>query len=168
MKRQFLLTLFASAALFAADAKSPQTIDAPAVFARLKGLVGTWEGTGEMGKSRVTYELIAGGSALVEHEIAANMPEMMTVFHMDGNRLILTHYCMEGNQPRMEAKSFNPATGELEFKFLDATNLPHSAAGHMHNVTMRLESANKMSADWAFYDQGHLKMTEKAQYTRVQ
>jgi hypothetical protein len=167
MKRHFSTILLASAALMAGDAKLSDSIDAKLAFARLKSLAGEWEGSGEMGKSKVVYEVIAGGSAVVEHETAANMPEMMTVYHLDGDRLILTHYCMQGNQPRMQAKSFNAATGELAFKFLDATNLASPQAGHMHDVTMRFESGAKLSADWQFYENGRLKMTEKAQYTRV-
>jgi hypothetical protein len=30
--------------------------------------------------------------------------EMVTVYHADGPDLVLTHYCLEGNQPRMRAK----------------------------------------------------------------
>ena len=66
-----------------------------------------------MGKVYLSYELIAGGTALVERERTDKTPEMLTVYHLDGKRLVLTHYCMAGNQPRMEAKSFNPGTGDL-------------------------------------------------------
>src|SRR4051794_29447205 len=69
-----------------------------AAFERLRTLVGQWQGEGE-GDERLTYELVAGGTALLERETAANRPEMLTVYHLDGNRLLLTHYCMAGNQP---------------------------------------------------------------------
>jgi len=32
---------------------------------------------------------------------------MLTLYHRDGNRLVLTHYCREGNQPGMQAKPFD-------------------------------------------------------------
>jgi hypothetical protein len=95
------------------------------------------------------------------------MPEMLTVYYMDGKRLLLTHYCMAGNQPRMEARAFNAATGELQFEFLDATNLADAAAGHMRNATLRFVDDNHIAADWRFYESGKLKMTSSAQLARV-
>ncbi len=95
------------------------------------------------------------------------MPGMLTVYHLDGDRLILTHYCMAGNQPRMQASSFNPDTGELQFQFLDVTNLASPGAGHMHNARFRLVDNNHLKTEWQFYENGKPKMTEAAQYTRV-
>ena len=53
----------------------------------------------------------------------AGRPTMLTLYHRDGNRLVLTHYCMAGNQPRMQAKPFDAGANELAFEFLDATDL---------------------------------------------
>jgi hypothetical protein len=87
---------------------------------------------------------------------------------VDGGRLLLTHYCMVGNQPRMQAKAFNPETGELNFQFLDATNLTSSGTGHMHNAKIRLVDNNHLTTEWQFYENGKQKFSEAAQYTRVQ
>src|SRR5260370_40436202 len=89
-----------------------------AAFARLKTLVGEWEADTRMGKAHLSYEIIAGGTALVEKETAEKMPAMLTVYHLDGERLVLTHYCMAGNQPRMPAKALNPESGQPQFQFL--------------------------------------------------
>ena len=96
-----------------------------------------------------------------------DMPPMMTVYYLDGARLLLTHYCMVGNQPRMQARRFDPASGELAFEFLDATNLATPRAGHMHNVKIRLGDNNHFTSEWEFYDNGERKNVEAAQYTRV-
>jgi len=45
--------------------------------------------------------------ALAEREADAGRPMMLTLYHRDGNRLVLTHYCREGNQPGMQAKPFD-------------------------------------------------------------
>ncbi|MBZ5612300.1 MAG: hypothetical protein LAP87_31290 [Acidobacteriia bacterium] len=168
MKTQIVLTvMLVSAAAYAADANTGQPVDTAAAFSRLKSLVGEWQSDSDQGKARLTYELIAGGTALVERERAENRPEMLTVYHLDQGRLLLTHYCMAGNQPRMQASAFQPATGELKFQFLDATNLPSQAAGHMHNVTLRFVDDQHLIAEWQFYENGQVKMTEAAQYARV-
>ncbi len=170
MKRQYLAIaslLLAAVAVHAASSKSESANDA-AAFARLKTLVGDWEADTKMGKAHLNYEVIAGGTALVEKETAEKMPAMLTVYHLDGGRLLLTHYCMAGNQPRMQARAFNAETGELEFQFLDAGNLPDPNAGHMHNARFRLVDSNHLVSEWEFYENGQRKLTETSQYTRVQ
>jgi hypothetical protein len=157
----------ASVAAYAADVKPDRPVDVTAAFARLQSLAGEWQADTQMGKVRVTYEPIAGGTALVAREKGDKMPEMLTVFHLDNGRLLLTHYCMAGNQPRMQAQSFNPATGELKFQFLDATNLSSPAAGHMRNATFKLVDHTHLIEEWQFYENGGVKQAETAQYTRV-
>ena len=148
------------------DVKSDRSLDATAAFSRLKSLVGEWEADTQMGKVHVSYELVAGGTSLLERESGEKMPVMLTLFHVDGDRLMLTHYCMAGNQPRMQAKRFDAAAGDLEFQFLDATNLK-PGAGHMHNARYRIADDGHFQAKWQFYENGKLKFEENSQYTRV-
>jgi hypothetical protein len=171
MKTQLCLIaafVLASSALQGADVKAATGVDAAAAFARLKTLVGEWEGdnTG-MGKAHLSYELIAAGTALVERETSEKMPAMVTVYHLDVSRLLLTLYCAAGNQPRMQATNFAPETGELEFQFLDATNLTTPDAGHMHNAHLRFVDKDHFEAEWQFYTNGQPKQTETAKYSRV-
>ena len=97
-------------------------------FEGLKTLVGTWEGRGPEGGTKVSYHLTGMGSALVETfyvEFYAEATEstMSTVYHMDGDELMLTHYCGAGNQPRMKAVAYDPVRDFVRFEFLDITNL---------------------------------------------
>jgi len=145
--------------------------DAPAALAKLQSLAGTWEGTASDGsKSRVQYEVIAGNSAVVERFVNDKMGAenaMVTVYYLDGGRLLLQHYCMAKNQPRMKAESFDAAGNELRFEFLDATGLPNPQAGHMHNATFHFIDANHISQEWEFFENGKQKFAESLQYTRV-
>jgi hypothetical protein len=149
-----------------ANNKTESTLDAAAAFSRLKTLVGEWEAETQMGKVHVSYELVAGGTSLLERESGDKMPVMLTLFHVDGDRLLLTHYCMAGNQPRMQAKRFDASAGDLEFQFLDATNLT-PGAGHMHNARFHFVDSRHFQAEWQFYENGKLKFAENPQYTRV-
>src|SRR5262249_40734503 len=79
-----MVLLAVSAAAPAADVKSTDSFNGTAAFSRLKSLAGEWEADGPMGKMHTSFELIAGGTAIVEHERHDQMPEMMTVYHMDG------------------------------------------------------------------------------------
>lgn len=164
-KQLLIAGLVLAAAVQRASTKTEQSNDA-AAFARLKTLVGDWQAETEMGKVQLSYEVIAGGTALVERETGEKMAPMMTVYYLDGDRLLLTHYCMAGNQPRMQARGYNQESGEIEFQFLDATNLT-AGAGHMHSAKFRIADHDHLNSDWEFYENGQRKFTETAHFTRV-
>jgi hypothetical protein len=144
-----------------------ESSDTAAAFERLKTLVGEWESTAGGEHAQLSYELVAGGTALLERETGANRPAMLTLYHRDGDRLLLTHYCMAGNQPRMQARSYDARTGELAFEFVDGTNLASPAAGHMHSAAIRFVDSTHIETVWQFYENSKARMTERATYTRV-
>ena len=168
------IALLAATALLAcvaaAGPKPAPVVDSQAAFDRLKALAGNWEAVSDKGKSRLSYEVIASGSVVLERESADAFPQggsMVTAYHLDGKLLVLTHYCMAGNQPRMEARSFDAATGEIRFEFAGATNLATPGAGHMHNAKLRFVDDNHLVSEWTFFENGKPKFTESLQYTRV-
>jgi hypothetical protein len=139
------------------DAAAPDSKDqsnAALAFDKLKSLVGQWEATTDKGRVTTTYELVAGGSAIVERTKMPGEGEMETVYHLDGNRLVLTHYCVAGNHPTMQAETFNPASNELRFRFVSASNLASANAGHMHDAVFKLAGPDQFSADWTWYENG--------------
>jgi hypothetical protein len=96
-----------------------------------------------------------GGSALLSeirssHEYPENL---ISVFHLDGDRLVMTHYCSAGNQPRMQA-SASPDGKTITFDFFDATNLLAPEAEHMQRVAITLLDANHHTETWTFTDHG--------------
>ena len=171
MKATILLLSAALLAEAAQNANVQQTIqatEASSAFARLKTLAGEWQADTKGGKAHISYQLVAGGSALLERESMEGMAPMLTVYYLDGDRLLLTHYCMAGNQPRMQEQRFDANSGEIDFAFLDATNLPNPSAGHMHNAKIHLIDHDHLTSEWQFYQDGKPKFTESAQYSRVQ
>jgi hypothetical protein len=126
--------------------------DAQKSFDKLKSLAGTWQGKDPAGRSvQVSYRVTSGGSALMS-EIQGE-EDMITMFHLDGDRLLMTHYCGAGNQPRMKA-STSPDGKTITFEFLDATNLATPETGHMHRVVFNLIDANHHTEEWTFLDKG--------------
>jgi hypothetical protein len=121
-------------------------------FAKMKSLAGAWKGkTTDGGDVTVTYRVVSGGQA-VEEQISH--ADMITMYHVDRGRLMLTHYCAAGNQPRMRAAPFKDGDKALKFTFVDATNLADKKAMHMHNVAFTFHDANHMRTEWVNYDAG--------------
>jgi hypothetical protein len=123
-------------------------------FDQLKSLTGNWEGKSSEGKTvQVSFRDTAGGSALMS-EIQGHGENMVSMFHLDGpNRLLLTHYCGAGNQPRMQASS--SADGKtITFDFFDGTNIASPEAGHMQRVVIAMLDANHHLETWTFADHG--------------
>ena len=76
------------------------------------------------------------------------------MFHMDGvNRLMMTHYCAAGNQPRMQA-SVSPDGKTIAFSYVDATNLTTPDTGHMQKMVLTLIDDNHHTEEWVFADHG--------------
>lgn len=166
MKIQGLLISILLLAGTALAGSNPKQVDAGAAFARLKALAGEWEADTSHGKVQNKYEVIAGGSVLLEHINVPGEGEMVTAYHLDGDKLVLTHYCMAGNQPHMVAEKFDSPSGELNFAFAGASNLA-PGAGHMHNASFHLVSDNRFDAKWDFFEAGKLKFSEDMHFNRV-
>jgi hypothetical protein len=121
-------------------------------FEQLKSLDGTWEGKAPDGQAaQVIYRVTANGSALMS-EIKGK-EDMVSMFNLDGNRVVMTHYCAVGNQPRMVASS-SPDGKTVTFDFLDATNLATSDAGHMTRMVLSMLDANHHTEEWIYTDHG--------------
>jgi hypothetical protein len=125
-------------------------------FEQFKRLPGDWVGRkmGEDGHDvQVNYKLTAGGSALVETIFPGSEHEMVTVIHPDGADLLLTHYCMLGNQPHMKASGTNK-DGKVEFKFVRATNLKSPNDMYMHDVTFHFVDSDTLRTHWTHFKDG--------------
>jgi hypothetical protein len=140
-----------------ATAAAPGAEAARAAFARFQALAGDWRGKSTQGwDDRVTWEPIAGGSAVMETSLFEAHPDqtMVTVVHLDGDRLLLTHYCVAGNQPRMVAQAFEDGGRTIRFGFLDATNLASPDDGHMHSAVFRFTDDSHYTSQWSFHREG--------------
>ena len=61
----------------------------------------------------------------------------LTVYHRDGADLLATHYCPKGNQPRLKLKA-GSRPHEIEFKYMDATNLESREQSHQHSLDFKI------------------------------
>ena len=135
--------------------------NAAAAFDKMKQLSGKWEVMWEGKPMQTSLDVISDGSALMQNDTQENM---VTMFHLDGPRLMMTHYCAAKNQPRMVG-NVRP-DGAVDFKFLDATNLPDPKAGHMHRMILSFKDADHFAEEWFFMTDGKEGKGETFNYTR--
>ena len=164
-----MVGVLAAPRLTDADDKKATTtsgIDARAAFKRIKTLAGTWkcqtsdEEKADHGKAKdedhkgeapVVYKLTGAGSALVETQFPGSNHEMVSVYHLDGEDLRMTHYCAAGNQPRVKLDRANSKPDELIFVFDGGTNLDPAKDMHIHGVKITFHEDGKVTSAWEGY-----------------
>jgi hypothetical protein len=139
-----LLFAFIASAAFAAPGAQKS-------FEELKSLDGTWEGKANGEPVQVSYRVTSNGSAVMS-EIKGK-EDMISMFNLDGERLMITHYCSMGNQPRMVANP-SPDGKTLTFDYLDATNMAAPDGGHMSRLVISMLDPNHHTEEWIYSDHG--------------
>ena len=148
-----VLLLLSSMALAQSDAQKS--------FEKLKTLAGSWEGRvttippqAEIeGKSiHASLRATSMGNALMHEMTGAGRPDdPITMLYLDGDRLLLTHYCDAGNRPRMTGK-MSPDGKTVEFDFLDVAG--STEYGHMHHAVFTFVDATHHIEDWTYMQPG--------------
>jgi hypothetical protein len=125
---------------------------AASAWDRMKTLVGDWTGTyagsDGTGKVSLSYKLVSNGSGLLETMNGAHDADMVTMYHLDGNRIMATHYCAAGNQPRMAASGLSADGKTIAFAFLDATNVTDPNEELMRGLVVTFQDADHFQQSW--------------------
>ena len=156
-----MMALVAGAASLAADkTKSEEAFD------RLASLKGEWEGQQDGVKISLVYTLTANGSALMEEFRPESGPVMVTMFTVDGDHLIATHYCSAKNQPQMVTSAITDAQKPLAFSLARITGLKSPADWHNTGLTVIQEDSDHLTQEWTYQSKGKTGKTV-FRYTRV-
>ncbi len=155
-----VLTLLPMIAVAQSDAHMPtKQTPSPAQesFEKLKTLAGSWVGQlttfppfpDVEGKfAQFSLRVTSRGNALVHELSTSTLPDHpVTMFYVDEDRLLLTHYCDAGNRPRMVGK-ISPDGKTLEFDFLDLSG--GNQKGHMHHAVLTFIDENHHTEDWTY------------------
>jgi hypothetical protein len=175
-----VLMSLSSVAFAQADAQKPQS-SAQKSFDTLKTLAGSWEGhvttvppqpgMGDGMLMQVSLRVTSRGNALVHELKQAGTPDdptrydhPVTMFYLDSDRLLLTHYCDAGNRPRMVART-SPDGKTVEFDFLDVAG--GTQYGHMHHAVFTVIDANHHTEDWTYMMPGDKPVQAHFDLTRT-
>ncbi|MGB0134647.1 hypothetical protein [Dokdonella sp.] len=131
-------TLLATLMLAAMSAMGVEQ-SAVQAFDQLKPLAGKWQGQTDGGHTiRIDYALTSRDSVFVESWQPGTSAATLSIIHRDGDRLLATHYCGQGNQPRLALQ--HAEENRLAFEFVDATNLATATASHLHRLEFIVKS----------------------------
>jgi hypothetical protein len=151
-----------------ADHAQPPSDPGLAKLQPLKKLVGSWQGTVQMGDKptpvTITYETTAGGSAVVERLFPGTPHEMMSVYTTDGDSLAMTHYCAMGNHPKMTLKKADAHSLSFEMAASDGLRSPSEL--HMHAMNVSWTDGDHIREVWTSFDHGKPKDEKVFDLTR--
>jgi hypothetical protein len=88
----------------------------------------------------------------------------LTMVYLEGDRLLLTHYCDAGNRPRMAAR-VSPDGNTIEFDFVDVSG--STKHGHMDHAVFTIIDANHHTEDWTYLMPGDKPMHAHIDLQRV-
>lgn len=138
------------------NAEKPAQTEAQKTFAKMQSLAGQWEGkvsttppTPEVQdkSAQVVLRVTSMGNALLhELQVEGRKDDPITMFYVEDDRLMLTHYCDAGNRPRMTGKLL-PDGNAVNFEFVDISGDP---TFHMHDSRFTIVDANHHIEEWTF------------------
>jgi hypothetical protein len=124
-------------------------------FEHLTSLVGQWTGVQDGVDITLIYTLTADGSTLMEEFRPAKGPMMMTMFTVDGDHLIATHYCSAGNQPQMVTHPITePQNTTLVFSLVHITGMNTSEDWHNTGLEVLFDDADHLTQKWTYLYKG--------------
>lgn len=134
----------------ATEAKASQK-----AFDKLKALHGEWDGYSQDGAKQLHLKYMVASNSSIVIEFYRHIfkgkevdDEMVTVYHPNGDELMLTHYCTLGNQPKMVADLTSGEDRILSFSYVNATNLTHNECLRMSGVRFEFLESDRFKQTW--------------------
>jgi hypothetical protein len=163
-----LSLVLAAASLAGTDDKHAAAAASPP-FESFKALAGEWVAAEDnelvkKGDLVARYEVTAGGSAVVETIFPGRPHEMRTVYTVDGADLVLTHYCVNGNQPQMRARGAKGA--RVDFAFDGGHGIDAKTTKHMNSASFDFVGHDELRSEWREIKDGKPVFTAKMHIVR--
>jgi len=155
MKQKIVFGSVALSAVFlAASALAADKTKSEEAFDRLAALQGEWQGIADGVNTTLIYTLTANGSTLMEQCRPEKGHEMITMFTVDGDHLIATHYCSAKNQPQMATPAITDAQKPLVFSLFRVTGLKSPDDFHNTGLTVIQEDNDHLTQEWLYDAKG--------------
>ena len=162
-----ICALFVSTSLFAGNPTHEAKSNAG--FDKMKTLVGSWNGKDADGKTvSVSYKIVSAGTTIMETlDMAEEKEAMVTMYHANGDKLMMTHYCSMGNQPNMRADKMSADGSTIAFTMYEATNLAKKTDPHMSKLVVTFKDADHFIQEWSMSQDGKVAHVGKFEFERA-
>jgi len=145
----------------------PAPSDAQKAFDQMKTMAGSWQGTILNIPINVTIRLASSGTAIL-HEATTDggrpPNHEITMFYIESDRLLATHFCDGDNRARFEGKL--SADGKTsEFNFLDVTG--NTKGGLVKRMAFTMIDANKQVVEFTFIRPDGKSMELRGEFART-
>jgi len=100
----------------------------------------------------VEYRVVSGGSAIEERTFAGTPMEMITMYHDQGGKLAMTHYCSLHNRPGMIVKSSDDDS--IFFDFDPTCGVDSNSDTHMHSLRLTFDDDKTLTQTWTLFENG--------------
>ncbi len=132
-----------------------EKLNSAIAFEQLSSLVGAWTGVQEGIEITLNYTLTADGSTLMEEFHPIKGPVMLTMFTVDGDHLIATHYCSAKNQPQMATERITePESKTFVFSLVRVTGMKTPEDWHNTGLEVRLQDPDHFTQNWSYIYKG--------------
>jgi hypothetical protein len=150
------LVLFVAFAASATFAQMHHELQSASGLARFKPLIGSWKGTDPQGKPlTLSYKMVSEDKALMETlGMGGKEESMITMYHLDNDGIMATHYCSIGNQPRMRLDRKKSNDHTYSFVYQDATNLKSKKDAHINGLTITIKDNDHIFQEWSMIEKG--------------
>lgn len=168
MSHPFLVFILIGATQAWPARSAAQTPISPAArgFERLKALTGRWSFRDSLDVGNpsarpavvtgtVSYALVSNATTIQETVDGPDhgTADMISMIRLDGERLVLDHYCSSGTQPRLVSPGL--VGDEIRFVFESGTGMPSSATGHIHAAVFRFLPDGRFESRWTWEEPGN-------------
>src|SRR5205809_1093603 len=155
MKQKIVFGSVALSAVFlAASALGADKTKSEQAFDRLASLQGEWQGIADGVNTTLIYTLTANGSTLMEQCQPEKGHEMITMFTVDDDHLIATHYCSAKNQLQMATSAISDAQKPRSFSLVRVTGLKYPVDFHNTGLTVIQEDNDHLTQEWSYQHKG--------------
>lgn len=170
MRAHLIALSLALAAIACQSTSSPTIVKAdPAkrepLLSAVSALAGRWAGEAEGETKYTEFEVIAAGTAVRENMLQGEPHEMTNMYTLDGNSLVMTHYCASGNQPRMRATGVED--GKIEFRADGVADLESGDETYMGAMTLEIVDDDHIVQHWKALQAGQPDQEMLIELTRV-
>ncbi|MDA1266133.1 MAG: hypothetical protein O2816_13715 [Planctomycetota bacterium] len=123
------------------------------IFEAVAALEGRWTGEAPDGMQGMSeFSVTSGGSVVRETMMPGTDFEMTNMYALDGNGLVMTHYCAAGNQPHMRATAMDG--NRIVFEPIGVSDLKATDEYYMGGMTLEMKDADHIVQHWQGYVAG--------------